>query len=44
MPGVWAATGAKSVFLYREQPGSAQRWLVNRDGKVLDLAWFHTVH
>jgi hypothetical protein len=41
MAGLWAATGPDSVFLYREDPDGAQRWLVDGDRQVIDTVWFN---
>jgi hypothetical protein len=30
------------VFFYRSDDDREERWLVGRDGDVLDVAWFHS--
>jgi hypothetical protein len=31
-----------SVFFYRSDDDRQERWLVGRDGDILDIAWFHS--
>jgi hypothetical protein len=43
-PGIRAAWSDGSVFFYREAEHGVERWLVDCDGHIRDLAWFRDRH
>jgi len=39
-PSMHAITSPRMVFMYREKPHRTSRWLVDEDGRAVDLAVF----